>query len=108
MRMPQPLRVAVLGAGTMGVMTAWRLARRAVAVTAFDDHEPGHEHGAAGGESRNFRLAYKEGRSYVPLLRQAKALWQDLEGESGRRLLLPIGALTIGAPGHPEVREAVA
>lgn len=101
-------RIAVLGAGTMGVMTAWRLAERGFAVTAIDDREPGHSHGAAGGESRIFRVAYKEGRHYVPLLRRSRVLWQDLERDSGERLLLPTGALTIGAPDHPDVAETLA
>lgn len=98
-------RVAIVGAGTIGTMAAWRLAARGAEVLAFDNYAPGHDRGAAGGESRIFRTAYMEGRGYIPSLRHAEELWRRLEQESGSTLLQMCGALTIGSPDHPDMRE---
>lgn len=98
-----PARVAVVGVGTMGGMVLWHLARRGVPVIGFDRYAPGHEHGAAGGASRIFRVAYREGGRYVPLLRAAREQWLELQHTSGDALFEPSGALTIGPPEHPDV-----
>ncbi|PSK99621.1 sarcosine oxidase [Murinocardiopsis flavida] len=100
-----PPRVAIVGAGTIGTMAAWRLAARGAQVLAFDHFAPGHDRGAAGGESRIFRTAYMEGRGYIPALRSAAGLWRRLEQETGTSLLRMCGAMTIGAPDDPAMRE---
>lgn len=100
--------VAVVGTGTMGAMTAWQLARRGVPVVAFDAYAPGHDRGAAGGESRIFRTAYREGAQYVPLLQRAQQLWHELEQETGSALLTLSGGLTVGPRDNPDVREVLA
>lgn len=105
MRHDPALRVGIVGAGTIGTMAAWRLAAHGAEVLAFDHYSPGHDRGAAGGESRIFRTAYMEGRGYVPALQRAKGLWRRLEEESGHSLLQMCGGLTIGPPEHPSVRE---
>ncbi|GAA4616349.1 N-methyl-L-tryptophan oxidase [Saccharopolyspora hordei] len=88
--------VGIVGTGTMGSMLAWQLARRGVPVLAFEQFSPGHDRGAVGGETRLFRLAYAEGREYVPLLRDSLRLWRELEDESGARILTQCGGLAIG------------
>ncbi|MEV1025751.1 N-methyl-L-tryptophan oxidase [Streptomyces sp. NPDC050264] len=99
-----PPRVAVVGTGVIGAMTAWHLAARGAEVLAFDAYGPGHDRGASAGESRIFRTAYKEGASYVPLLRRSYELWRRLETESDRDLLTLCGGLTLGPPDHPDLR----
>ncbi|CAL9342059.1 N-methyl-L-tryptophan oxidase [Streptomyces albus] len=96
-------RVAIVGTGVIGAMAAWQLAARGAHVLAFDSHGPGHDRGASAGESRIFRTVYKEGASYVPLLRRAHRLWRALEAESGRALLTMCGGLTIGSPDEPDL-----
>lgn len=85
----------IIGVGTMGAMAAWQLARRGESVLAFDKFAPGHDRSAAGGETRIFRTAYKEGPQYVPLLLHAKEEWRALEADSGRSLLNLTGFLNI-------------
>ncbi|MGW8378261.1 N-methyl-L-tryptophan oxidase [Streptomyces sp. ODS28] len=97
-------RVAVIGTGVIGAMTAWRLAVRGARVLAFDAYGPGHDRGASAGESRIFRTAYKEGSGYVPLLQRAYGLWRGLEQAADRPLLTLCGGLTIGPADHPDVR----
>lgn len=90
--------VAVVGLGTMGSMAAWQLARAGADVIGFEQFGIAHDRGAAGGESRLFRMAYHEGPEYVPLLQRARELWLDLAAASGRPLFSPTGCLSIGRP----------
>lgn len=80
----------------MGAATAWRLARRGVDVVVYDRYSPPHPFGSSHGESRIIRTAYFEGSWYVPLVQEAFALWRELEGISGKRMLTMTGALMIG------------
>lgn len=103
----QPPRVAVVGTGTAGSMALWALARRGVPAVGFDTYAPGHDRGAAGGESRIFRTAYKEGAAYVPLLQRAYELWLELERTASVPLLTLSGGLTLGASDDPDVRTVI-
>ena len=89
-------RVAVIGLGTAGSMSAWRLASRGMEVVGYEQFGIAHDRSAHAGESRIFRTAYFEDPEYVPLLRTAKALWQQLEGETGTNLLTLAGNLMLG------------
>ncbi|TDD55099.1 N-methyl-L-tryptophan oxidase [Saccharopolyspora elongata] len=97
-------RIAIIGTGVIGAMTAWQLTRRGAEVLAFDAYSPGHDRGASAGESRIFRTVYKEGSSYVPLLQRSGGLWHDLERTSGSDLLTMCGGLTIGRADHPDIQ----
>ncbi|MGM0900445.1 MAG: N-methyl-L-tryptophan oxidase [Bacillota bacterium] len=97
--------VGIIGIGTMGAMAAWQLARKGMSVIGFEQFGIGHDRSAAGGESRLFRTAYKEGAQYVPLLQEAKRLWRQLEGESGMTLLTLTGGLTIGHPDDDVIKN---
>lgn len=90
--------VGVVGVGTMGSMCLWQLARRGINAVGFEQFAPGHDRSAAGGETRIFRTAYREGSQYLPLLLDAQAEWRHLELESGRQLLNLCGGLMIGDP----------
>ncbi|MDA3626159.1 N-methyl-L-tryptophan oxidase [Saccharopolyspora sp. WRP15-2] len=98
--------VAVVGVGTVGSMTLWRLAAVGVSAIGFEQFGPGHDRSAAGGESRLFRTAYLEGTEYVPLLFAAQRLWRRLESESGRDLLTMCGGLMIGDQDSEHIKTA--
>lgn len=102
-----PARIAVLGTGAIGAMTAWRLALRGAEVLALDTYSPGHDRGASAGESRIFRTLYKEGADYVPLLQRSQVLWRELERSADVGLLDLCGGLTLGAPDHPDVQAVL-
>ena len=104
----QAADVAVVGVGAMGAMAMWQLAERGLRVVGIEQFDVGHQRGAAGGETRIFRTAYKEGREYVPLLRRAGELWGELESLTGTSLLRRTGALTLGPQDHPEIKEVMA
>ncbi|MFG2695301.1 N-methyl-L-tryptophan oxidase [Kitasatospora sp. NPDC048407] len=88
--------VIVVGLGAMGSQALWQLARRGVGAIGIEQFTPGHDRGASHGESRIIRTAYAEGTAYVPLVKRAWKLWQELEQTSGRSLLDRTGGLMIG------------
>ncbi|MGW6403622.1 N-methyl-L-tryptophan oxidase [Streptomyces sp. NPDC055134] len=89
-------RIAVIGAGSMGSQAMWRLAARGADVVGYDRYAPGHDRGAAGGESRIFRAAHLGEPAYVPLLRLADQGWDRLQLETGRELRRRTGCLVMG------------
>jgi sarcosine oxidase len=95
--------VIVVGAGTMGAMTLWQLARRGISCAAVEQFGIAHDRGAAGGDTRFFRSIYKEGPGYMPLLARALELWRELEGETGSTLYTRTGALYL----DDGVRESI-
>ncbi|ALV40837.1 hypothetical protein AU252_06390 [Pseudarthrobacter sulfonivorans] len=97
--------VAVIGLGTMGSMALWQLAKAGVDAVGVEQFRVGHDRGGAGGESRIFRLAYKEGPEYVPLLLRSRELWLELNSRSPTPIFHPCGALTIGRPEHPDLAQ---
>jgi sarcosine oxidase len=93
--------VIVLGLGAMGSAVALRLARQGLRVIGLDQFEPPHDRGSSHGDTRITRLAIGEGIDYVPLVMRSHELWQELERETGTRLLHQTGGIVLGEPGHP-------
>lgn len=96
--------VIVIGCGTMGSFTLWRLASRGVRALGIEQFEPGHDRGSGHGESRIIRTASFESSSYIPLVQSAFTLWRKLEEESGASLLTMTGGLMIGHPDSPLIK----
>jgi sarcosine oxidase len=80
------VKVAVVGAGVMGLATARALAQRGHDVTVYEQFELGHERGSSHGTSRIFRLSYDD-EYWIRLAQRSYELWRELERESGRTLL---------------------
>lgn len=99
----------VVGLGAMGSATAYHMARRGRDVIGVDRFHPPHPHGSSHGGSRIIREAHWEDPAYVPFVRRAYELWDDLQERTGRRLLLRTGGVFMGPPGDelvPSIREA--
>ncbi|MEU0677529.1 N-methyl-L-tryptophan oxidase [Streptomyces sp. NPDC006172] len=88
--------IAVVGLGAWGASALWQLARRGLRVIGVDRYGPANINGSSHGESRMFRTACLEHPGLVPLAQRSRELWQQLERESGARLLEPTGAMLIG------------
>ena len=71
-------RVAIVGAGVMGLATARALSRAGSEVVVYEQFERGHARGSSHGRSRIFRLAYPEAH-WVRLAQEALAGWRELE-----------------------------
>jgi sarcosine oxidase len=96
--------VVVIGLGGIGGHAALRLAERGVRVLGLDAHHPPHALGSSHGNSRVIREAYFEGVQYVPLIRRAYALWNELERRLGRQLVHTTGAALMAAPDSEMLR----
>ena len=84
--------VVVIGAGVMGLASAWALMRAGRDVTVLEQYEIGNPHGSSHGESRIFRFAYDE-PEWVTLAQEALPLWRELEEETDTQLLSLTGLL---------------
>jgi sarcosine oxidase len=87
-------KIAVIGAGVMGLATARALVRRGHDPVVYEQFEPGHTRGSSHGRSRIFRLAYAE-EEYVRLAQESLGLWRELEAETGETLLELNGLLEV-------------
>jgi len=90
--------VIVLGLGGMGSAAAWHLGRRGQRVLGLEQFTAAHDKGSSHGRTRIIRQAYFEDPCYVPLLRRAYELWEELENASGEKLLTVTGGLFMGRP----------
>src|SRR5436190_18560842 len=80
------MKIAVIGAGVMGLATGWALRRRGHQPVVYEQFEVGNPKGSSHGRSRIFRLAYAEDH-YVRLAQESLGLWRELEAETGERVL---------------------
>lgn len=82
--------IAVVGAGVMGLATAWALASRGHDVVALEQFELDHRRGSSHGRSRIFRLSYPE-TDWVALAQDALRGWRELKAETGTEILVHHG-----------------
>ncbi|MCG7393489.1 N-methyl-L-tryptophan oxidase [Microvirga sp. ACRRW] len=89
--------VAVIGLGAMGAAALYQLAKRGVKAVGIDRFSPPHDQGSTHGETRITRQAIGEGAVYVPLALRSNEIWEELEAETGERLLTRNGCLIVEA-----------
>lgn len=80
-------KIAIIGTGTTGSMIMWRSSLLSKGIVGFDGYQPGSDNTAVGGDSRMFRLAYKEGAQFSGLLADSERLWHELNDLSGTTIL---------------------
>jgi sarcosine oxidase len=85
----------VVGAGILGLSTAWALSCRGCDVLVLEADETGHARSGSKGSARIFRLSYPD-PLYVRMALEALKLWRSLEAESGESLLQVTGQLSFG------------
>ncbi|MEK6441293.1 NAD(P)/FAD-dependent oxidoreductase [Pseudonocardia sp. T1-2H] len=89
---PQP-RVAVVGAGIVGLCTAYALVERGVPVRVYEQGVPGN--GQSGGQGRIFRHAHVDPR-LVADAQDSRAIYTEWGQRLGVELVSGDGALAIG------------
>jgi sarcosine oxidase len=93
--------VAVIGAGIVGLATAYALMERGVAVRVHEAGIPGG--GQSAGESRIFRHAHDDPR-LVALARDSRAVWDEWAERFGVELVSSDGAVAIGPSAQQRLR----
>jgi len=88
--------VIVIGTGGVGSAAMCHLARRGANVLGLDRFSAGHDLGSSHGDTRVIRMSYFEHPDYVPLLRRAYALWDELQEIRGESLFVRCGLLYAG------------
>jgi sarcosine oxidase len=104
--MPSNFDIIVIGVGAMGAAACFQLASRGLRVLGIEQFDIPHDRGSSHGESRMIRSAYYEEPRYVPLLRRAYELWDELEALSGEKILYRAGGLYMGPPAGTLVKGA--
>lgn len=86
-------RVAVVGAGIVGLAAAHAVRALGAEVSVYEAGSPGG--GQSAGQSRIFRHAHEDPR-LVALVVRSRALWARWEEEFGTELVSPAGAVALG------------
>ena len=97
----------VVGLGGMGSSAAYHLARRGQRVLGLERFGLAHANGSSHGGSRIIRQAYFEDAAYVPLVLRAYDLWEEIERESGEKILTVTGGLMMGPEGSRTVAGSI-
>ena len=95
----------ILGAGIMGLCTAWALLRHGFGVHILDQASLPNTHGASVDHHRLIRHAYGAQRGYMRMVDDAYAAWDRLWGELGEVLHIPTGVLALDDTAGDWVRE---
>ncbi|MDP6794446.1 MAG: N-methyl-L-tryptophan oxidase [Verrucomicrobiota bacterium] len=90
--------VIVVGIGSMGAAACFHLAKRGAKVLGIDSQPVPNTNSSYIGNTRVIRLTYQEHPDYVPLLKEAYRLWDEIEQETGTILLHKTGVLYMGFP----------
>src|SRR6185312_14844681 len=85
--------IAVIGAGIIGLSTAFALTEQGATVAIYDRGVPGNAQ--SGGEARIFRHAHDD-RRLVEFALEARRVWRDWEEHFGVELLSRDGVLALG------------
>lgn len=89
--------VIIIGAGPIGLSTAWNYARdhRDQKVLVLDQHPLLTQLAGTSGEERHWRLQYSE-LEIFRLTLEADKLWRQLERQADRKLIHRVGSLWFG------------
>lgn len=85
----------VIGAGIAGSSAAYALAKEQ-RVLLLEQHELLHTYGSSHGDSRVFRHVYEDTR-YIHMAVAADEAWQQLEHDSGDKLLYRTGGIDVAS-----------
>lgn len=98
----------IIGAGAMGLATAWQILKSGQEVTVLEQFNLDHVNGSSHGQTRIFRVSYRD-PLYTNLALESIPLWRELEQETNSVLLEQIGQLDHGkSDALNDVKESLA
>lgn len=89
------MKIAIVGAGIMGLSAAWALTRDGHQVSVFEQGPIPNPRGSSVDEHRLIRHPYGAERGYTRMIRDAYAAWDLLWSDLGRRHYAPTGTLVL-------------
>lgn len=100
--------IAIVGAGIMGLATAWSLSKRGVRVSVFDQYAIPNPLGSSVDQHRLIRYAYGSEAGYTRMTDAAFAAWDRMWADLGERLYAETGAIGIDATGADWAKRSAA
>jgi glycine/D-amino acid oxidase-like deaminating enzyme len=95
------VKVTVVGAGIMGLASAWSLLRRGHAVTLVEQKEIPNPDGSSVDQHRLIRYPYGAAAGYTRMVAEAYAHWEQLFADIGERLYVETGSLVLATRRRP-------
>ena len=89
------MKVSVVGAGIMGLASAWSLLRRGHTVTVVEQSEIPNPNGSSVDQHRLIRYAYGGEAGYTRMVAEAYAHWEQLFADIGERPYVETGSLVL-------------
>lgn len=102
------MKINIVGAGIMGLSTAWALERLGHHVTLFDQGPIPNPDASSFDHHRLIRSAYGKATGYMRMVGDAYALWDRLWADLGRSYFVPTGTLCLGTRGQGWLGDTVA
>ncbi|MFD2262015.1 FAD-dependent oxidoreductase [Lacibacterium aquatile] len=97
-------KVIVIGAGIMGLATAWQLAKKGANVTVLEQSAVPNPVGSSVDDHRLIRYPYGDKPGFVAMVRQAFGAWDEMWADLGERHYHESGTLVFGGPNTPRAK----
>ena len=104
------MKVSIVGAGIMGLGTAWALERLGHQVTIFEQGPVPNPQGSSVDQHRLIRYPYGPAEGYMQMVADAHAIWDQVWADLGETLYRPTGTLCLsraGAKWHQDTLAAL-
>ncbi len=102
------MKIAIVGAGIMGLCTAWALRKRGHAVTVYEQYAIPNPLGSSVDQHRLIRYPYGNDLGYTRMVDAAFAAWDRLWADLGERLYAETGTIGIDGPGADWAKTSAA
>jgi len=86
----------VVGLGGAGSSSLYYLTQTGRTVLGIEQFDICHKNGSSHGDTRIIRQAYFEGEYYIPFVKEAYSLWDEIEKKSGEKLFFKTKGINIG------------